>query len=147
MTSLGPLGSVRTRTGSAWVRSCLALALGILAAPSAATILPNDFSEELVASGLNSPTSMRFLPDGRILVTEQTSRNIRLLRADGTVSTSDPVLTVPDVNTSGGEQGVLSLEVDRDWPARNFVYVYYTYRSGFTDEVRLTRYVASGDLT
>ena len=51
-----------------------------------------------VASGLQSPWSLAFLPDGRMLVTERPGR-LRLVGADGTVSA--PIEGVPTVHARG----------------------------------------------
>lgn len=126
-------------------RAHLALALLALASPALAIELPTNFAEEEVASGLTFPNSMRFLDDGRILVAELKSGQVRLIDG-GALGASDPVLTVPDVNTSGGERGLLAIELDPQWPTRPFLYAFYTYRSGATVESRLTRFRASGDL-
>ena len=41
--------------------------------------LPNGFSDELVTGGLEYPVGMAFLPDGRLLVVEQTTARVRLI--------------------------------------------------------------------
>lgn len=51
-----------------------------------------------VASGLQNPWSLAFLPDGRMLVTERPGR-LRLVGADGTVSA--PIEGVPTVHARG----------------------------------------------
>jgi len=124
-------------------RALLVLVLLALGPPAAAIQLPTNFAEEEVASGMTFPNSMRFLQDGRILVAELKSANVRLI--DGGVITDTP-LTVPNVHTSGGERGLLAIERDPQWPARPFLYAFYTYKLGATEESRLTRFRAFGDL-
>ena len=116
----------------------------LIASSADAQELPSDFVQELVLSGLNAPTSFRFLPDDRVLVCEQTSAEIRLF-IDRVPATNDPLVVVPGVNTIGNERGLLSLEVDAEWPARPFVYVYYNNSLSQTD-TRLTRFTVTGDL-
>src|SRR5262245_24777249 len=71
---------------------------------SAVVDLPDDFQDQLVVSGLNQPCSMAFLPDGRALLIEQKTRNIRLL-VGGAIGSIDPILNIPDIQTAGNEQG------------------------------------------
>ena len=65
------------RVSLAWVLFSLLVVLGALpprAPVDAATFVPTGFTEELVASGLASPTAMQFAPDGRLFVCEQGGR-------------------------------------------------------------------------
>jgi glucose/arabinose dehydrogenase len=121
------------------------LSIMLLASVAGAQELPTDFVQEPVLSGLTAPTSFRFLPDDRILVCEQTSGEIRLF-IDGLPATNDPLVVVPDVNTLGSERGLLSIEVDPQWPARPFVYSYYNYNGQSEQDTRLTRFTVTGDL-
>jgi glucose/arabinose dehydrogenase len=109
---------------------------------SAQVIVPDGFTAEMVADGLTFPTAMALLPDGRILVTEQFSGSVRLV-VGGAVAAHIP-LTVPSLNTSGGERGLLGIAIDPGWPARPYVYLVYT-RTG--SRIRLARYTAIGDVS
>lgn len=109
----------------------------------AAVQVPSGFADEIVVEGLNEPNSMAFLPDGRLLVTEQRTGKVRLI-VDGHVAATDPILTVPDLNAVGYERGLQGVAVDPGWPARPFVYLFYNRTGGFN---RLVRYQASGDLS
>jgi len=114
----------------------------LVASNGRAATLPTNFSDQLVASGLNAPTAFAFLPDGRALVTEQTTGAIRMV-VGSTVTA--PLATVPSLNTGpGDERGLLSIAVDPGWPARPYVYVHYSHTSG---ELRLVRYTGVGTLT
>lgn len=106
---------------------------------SAAAVVPVGFADQLVSGGLESPVGLAFLPDGRVLVIEQLSGRIRMIR-DGVVTTPG---TVPDIRL-GGERGLLGIAVDPEWPARPFVYVHSTTTVG--TEIRVSRFAASGDL-
>jgi len=103
--------------------------------------VPANFVDETVAPGFSVPTGFGFLPDGRLLVTEQRTGNVRM--AVGGVA-SAPILTVPSLNGSANERGLLSIAIDPGWPQRPYVYLFYT-RIG--NLMRLVRYTASGDLT
>ena len=78
--------------------------------------MPTGFVDEIVYTGLSQPTSFDYLPDGRILILEQKTFRVRIV-AGGALAAS-PVLTVPDVNGAGGEQGLLGIAVDPAWPTR-----------------------------
>lgn len=120
----------------------LAAAVALAPAPARAAIaVPDSFVSETVVSGLDQPTSFAFLPDGRVLVTEQHTGRVRLV-VDGHIS-SDSILTVPNLAAAGYERGLQGIAVDPGWPARPFVYLYYTRNGGYC---RLVRYLASGDL-
>src|SRR5262245_25869217 len=54
------------------------------------------------------------------------------------------MVTVPNVNTTGGEQGLLGIAVDPGWPARPYLYVHYD-RIG--NQINLSRYTVGGDLS
>lgn len=66
-----------------------------------------ELAVELVAEGLEYPTSMRFLPDGNMLVLEKNSGEVRLVSEGRLVE--EPVLRV-DVAT-GVEQGLLGIAI------------------------------------
>jgi glucose/arabinose dehydrogenase len=118
----------------------LALGAGLNRQAVAAVDVPDDFVNETVVSGLNQPTGMARLPDGRILVIEQKTGAIRVAFPDlGTVSNA--VFTVPDLNIVTGERGLLGIAVDPEWPAVPYVYLIYT-RTG--NVMRLVRYEVWG---
>jgi glucose/arabinose dehydrogenase len=89
-----------------------------------------------VATGLEIPWEIAFLPDGRALVTERPGR-VRLLAGDGRLR-ERPVARI-DVSTHG-EGGLLGLAVDPDFARNRFVYLYYTRADG----MRLERWRFSG---
>jgi glucose/arabinose dehydrogenase len=89
-----------------------------------------------VATGLEIPWDIGFLPDGSALVTERPGR-VRLIDAAGHLR-ADPVAQV-DVATQG-EGGLLGLAVDPDFANDRLVYLYYTSH----DEMRLERWRWNG---
>ncbi len=105
--------------------------------------LPADFQDQTVTTGFSQPSGFAFLPDGRILVIEQKTANLRLV-VNGALQAS-PALTVPSVNTSGNERGLLGIAIDPAWPARPYIYVYYDRTPGNVNFV--SRFTGSGDLT
>ncbi len=75
-----------------------------------------------VASGLDHPWGMAFLPDGRMLVTER-SGQLRIVSPDGSVS--EPLPGVPDVQT-GGQGGLLDVALAPDFPTSRVIYLTYS---------------------
>src|SRR5438876_7076473 len=107
---------------SALLRTTLACcACGVLLAgqAGAATQLPFGFADSLVRGSLDFPVGMAFLPDGRLLFVEQKTARVRLL-VHGALPAPDPVVTIPNVEASGNEQGLLGIAVDPGWPSRPY---------------------------
>jgi glucose/arabinose dehydrogenase len=79
-----------------------------------------------VASGLEHPWGLAFLPDGRMLVTEKPGR-IRIVAADGTIS--PPLAGVPKVyyETQGG---LLAVAIDPAFAENRLVYWSYAEEGG-----------------
>ena len=75
-----------------------------------------------VASGLEHPWGLAFLPDGRMLVTERPGR-LRVVTADGNVS--PPLDGVPDV-LARNQGGLLDVAVDPDFASNRYVYLTFS---------------------
>ncbi|MGE0749427.1 MAG: PQQ-dependent sugar dehydrogenase [Variibacter sp.] len=86
-------------------------------AQDARTVIGN-LAVETVASGLDHPWSLAFLPDGRLLVTERPGR-LRIVTRDGTLS--KPVAGVPHV-FARGQGGLLDVALDRDFASNSTIY-------------------------
>ncbi|MBI4037584.1 PQQ-dependent sugar dehydrogenase [Candidatus Curtissbacteria bacterium] len=81
---------------------------------------------EIVASNLEVPWALAFLPDGSILVTER-SGQIKLI-SDGKTE------TVANINVKQtGESGLHGITIHLNFNENKYVYIYYTY-SGSGDE-------------
>lgn len=120
-----------------------ALALPTHATPAPAAVsLPTNFVDDTLVTGINLPTSMAFLPDGRLLFTEQYTGNVRMV-VNGHIASTDPVYIVPSMNVGGYERGLEGIAVDPAWPTRPYVYLCYTRQGG---TIRIERYTATGDL-
>lgn len=104
---------------------CLAALLSVAAwaAPAVAQQrYPSSAGElavETVASGLENPWSLAFLPDGRMLVTERPGR-LRLVGADGKLSS--PISGVPNV-VARGQGGLLDVVLDPDFAQNRYLYL------------------------
>jgi glucose/arabinose dehydrogenase len=78
-----------------------------------------------IASGLEHPWGLAFLPDGRTLVTERPGR-IRIVTPQGQLS--PPLGDVPKVWASG-QGGMLDIALDRDFARNATLYVCYAERA------------------
>lgn len=76
------------------------------------------FQTQVVASGLEHPWSLAFLPDGRMLVTEKPGR-MRIVSADGTVS--KPLAGVPKVDARN-QGGLLDVVLDPKFETNQRIY-------------------------
>jgi glucose/arabinose dehydrogenase len=108
----------------------------------AQVVVPDGFVDLTLVTGLAEPNSMAFLPDGRLLFTEQRTGRVRMVVGGTSIATHDPVLAVTQ-HSVGGERGLQGIAVDPGWPARPYVYVYYTHDG---DQCWLVRFTGSGDL-
>jgi glucose/arabinose dehydrogenase len=91
---------------------------------------------DTVATGLEIPWEIAFLPDRRALVTERPGR-IRLLERDGRLR-REPIARVPV--SAVGEGGLLGLALDPEFARNRLVYLYYTTAGG----MRLERWRFAG---
>ena len=79
------------------------------------------FEVQTVATGLDHPWAMAWLPDGRMLVTERPGR-LRLVAKDGTLSA--PVAGLPAVDARG-QGGLLDVALSPDFETDQLIY--WTY--------------------
>jgi len=77
---------------------------------------------ETLATGLEHPWGMAFLPDGRMLVTERAGR-LRILTSDGTLS--EPLTGVPEV-VAKGQGGLLDVALDPKFDETKLVYLTFS---------------------
>nr|WP_088191800.1 PQQ-dependent sugar dehydrogenase [Pseudomonas sp. A46] len=100
----------------------LALMAGLVqAAPDEHPSELGTLTTEVVASGLEYPWALAFLPDGRMLVTERPGR-LRLVTTDGRLSS--PISGVPRVFAQG-QGGLLDLALSPDFDKDRRVYLSY----------------------
>ena len=104
---------------SAALAPALALTTFFFFAPS---VQAQEVRADIVASGLQNPWAVAFLPDGRFLVTERAGR-LRLLAADGRAATS--VAGLPEIE-AGGQGGLLDLVTDSDFARNRMLYFCYS---------------------
>jgi PQQ-dependent dehydrogenase (s-GDH family) len=89
---------------------------------------PERFSTRVLISGLEGPWEVAWGPDQQLWVTERTGRRvIRVNPADGMRSVA---VTIPEVNTTFTQDGLLGLTFHADMlsgTGNDFVYVVFTY--------------------
>jgi glucose/arabinose dehydrogenase/PKD repeat protein len=112
--------------------------------PSAA---PQDFNSEIfIASGLNLPTSIEFLPGGRMLIAELFGR-IVVVQAGATTIDATPVAQLTNISNdefeAGGERGLVGMVSDPNFSANGFLYVFYTAAVPLRD--RVSRFILNGN--
>jgi putative heme-binding domain-containing protein len=102
--------------------------------------LPSGFKAEVVASGLTGATALEVLPDGRILVCEQTGA-LRVIK-DGRLLT-EPFVKVPVDST--WERGLLGVTVAPGFPKPPHVFVCYVAARPYPHHL-VSRFTATGDV-
>jgi len=100
-----------------WIHRWGVVWLGMAAAAAFAQV-----KVEVVASGIENPWAVAFLPSGRFLVTERVGR-MRLIEPDGHVG--EPIGGLPAV-TVGGQGGLLDVAVDTAFETNRTVYFCYS---------------------
>jgi glucose/arabinose dehydrogenase len=106
---------------------------------------PNLIVEEVI-TGLSLPTGFQFTGPGQGFVIQKNDG--RVLRFDGGTTTEALNLAV----NSNSERGLLGIEVDPNFAANNFVYLYYSTSTAVSDsgagntwgENRLSRFTWNG---
>ena len=125
-----------------WLAGLLVLSVLLVDAPRVAA--PSG-TLQTVLTGLQFPTAIRFAPDGRIFLLERFSGKIRIVENGSLLPT--PFYTLANVATNG-EQGLLGLALDPDFPTEPWVYAYYTLNDVANGTVynRIVRIHANGDV-
>lgn len=83
------------------------------------------FRVEDVVSGLDTPWSVAFLPEGKMLITERRG-TLRIADADGVLS--PPVSGTPQV-WAHGQGGLLEVALHPDYAANGWIYLGYSVKS------------------
>ncbi|KKU62388.1 MAG: hypothetical protein UX86_C0049G0001, partial [Candidatus Amesbacteria bacterium GW2011_GWC1_47_15] len=83
------------------------------------------FEEQLVFSGLNQPSSVRFSPDGRVFVAEKRG----VIKVFDSLSDTTPT-TFADLRTNVynfWDRGLLGMALDPGFPDKPYIYILYAY--------------------
>ncbi len=95
---------------------------------------------QVIATNLEVPWALAFLPDGSILVTERRG-TVRMIDKNGQLL-NDPIGQI-DVKQSG-ESGLHGIAIHPKYPENPYVYVYYTYSaSGDNSFNRVSKFTLS----
>ena len=84
--------------------------------------IDGNITVETVASGLEHPWALAFLPDGRVLVTERLGR-LRIVDTNGRLS--EPLAGVPAVQAVG-QGGLLDVAIDPNFAQNQLVYLSFS---------------------
>lgn len=116
------------------------LLLGAHAHAQAQSVRP-----ETVATGLQNPWGLAFLPDGRFLVSERPGR-LRVVGRDGTLGA--PVAGLPEI-AAGGQGGLLDVVLDSDFARNRSLYFCFSEPAarGSGNSTALVRATLSADDT
>ncbi len=90
-----------------------------------ATTLPAGFSESLIFSNLETPTSVHFASDGRVFIAEKSG----LIKVFASLNATTPTVVVDlrDKVMDYYDRGLLSIALDPNFPATPDLYALYTY--------------------
>ncbi|MFN8356629.1 MAG: PQQ-dependent sugar dehydrogenase [Spirosomataceae bacterium] len=86
-------------------------------APAIKTSTPYEF--KVLTEGLTFPWGIKYLPDGRLLVTEKEAGSLRIVKQSGELS--KPITGLPAVN-SNGQGGLLGITIDPNFEKNRMVY-------------------------
>ena len=130
----------------ACVVSCLLGPAVARDARAGSAILPTGFTDARLVGALDDPVGLARVPDApsrptRILFVEQHSARVRMALG-GIVSTLG---TVPGVQATDGERGLLGIVVDPNFPAAPYCYVHAT-DTRFGNKIVVSRFTLTGDL-
>jgi glucose/arabinose dehydrogenase len=104
---------------------------------------PPGFQNEIMVVGIDQPTVIKFLPDGRMLVGEL-QEYIWVVQPDAGIPDAQLFLQL-DSTGIFGTQGLMDIELDPDFEANGYYYVFYT--KGSLGRNRVSRFTASGNQT
>ena len=104
--------------------------------------LPTGFVEEVLADHLNAATAMTALPDGRVLIADQTGM-LRVIKDGRMLAT--PTLDLRARVDSYWERGLVGVTAHPDFPHTPELFVLYVAAQPYPHHV-LARFVVAGDI-
>ena len=139
-----------TRTVSNGAHTLTALATDVdghttLSAPVTVNVANgSNFQNEILATGFNLPTAIKFLPDGRMLVVELAG-TVRVLPPPYTTPDPTPFLQLTNIGSAGVQQGIYDIALDPNFSTNHYYYIFYTLGTPNVD--RFSRFTANATLT
>ena len=121
-----------TRTVSNGAHTLTALASDIsgnttLSAPVTVNVSnANYFRNEILATGFDLPTAIKFLPDGRMLVVELAGKIKVMCRALHHARARHLFLQLTNVGSAGVQQGIYDIALDPNFATNHYYYIFYT---------------------
>lgn len=112
----------------------------IVAGLAAADGLPAGFRRQPVVTGLSYPVAMAISPDGRIFVGERVGNLV--VASGGQIR---GVTTIPNVDYSVGESGLLGLACDPKFAENQLLYAFYSTARDGRGYNRVSRFTVVGD--
>jgi glucose/arabinose dehydrogenase/PKD repeat protein len=104
----------------------------------------NYFRNEILATGFDLPTAIKFLPDGRMLVVELAGK-IKVMSPPYTSANPTLFLQLTNVGSAGVQQGIYDIALDPNFSTNHYYYIFYT--AGTPNRDRLSRFTANSTLT
>lgn len=125
------------------LRQLIAITLmgGVAAATPAWAETADQYQTETVASGLDFPWNVAFLPDGAILVTELGGQ-LRIIR-DGDL-VAEPIAGVPEVYRAS-QGGLFDVVLHPDFETNRQIYLSYAWGTPDANATRVARGTFTGD--
>jgi glucose/arabinose dehydrogenase/PKD repeat protein len=108
-----------------------------------ATFAAGAFQNEILISGMNLPTALQFLPNGDMLILELGGK-IWSVPAGTTQVRPAAFLSLTNIGSLNGQQGLMSMVLDPDFANNRYYYVFYTL--GTPNRDRVSRFTATADL-
>jgi glucose/arabinose dehydrogenase len=96
---------------------------------------------EIISEDLDTPWSMTFTNDNRLLVTERTGSVVEILLDQG--NQKRKIKEFPQIQGSG-EEGLMSIVIDPEYNTNKWIYVAAAFPVGNEFEIKVLRYVDSG---
>lgn len=101
----------------------------------------SEYKQKAIASNLEHPWGMDWLPDGTILITERAGR-LRILQ--GEQLSPEAVPGVPDV-FAAGQGGLLDISVHPRFAENNYIYFTYSQGNNSANQTQVARGVFDGE--
>ena len=121
---------------------CIALAhISIIFTLATSLAQAQTVRAQVVASNLQNPWAVAFLPDGRFLVTERLGR-LRVIEPNGEIG--EPILGLPSM-VSQGQGGLMDVLLDADFVINNTVYFCFSEPGQGGNSTALARARLSSD--